>query len=308
MTGIKTFTLVFSLFVAGLAIASLLTHVNDSATKEVATLADSDSPDYQKVICLSPSIVEIVFALEAQDRIVAVSGFCTYPPAAQSFPQVGSYLNPNFERILAFQPDLIIYQGKFDKMTQFCQTSSLPSLNVKLDVIQDAFTSIQQIGGMLGRSHQAQSLCDQIRLDLQSVREAVKDRKPVPVFISMWRSSDSFTNLATVSPRTFIHELVEIAGGRNIFSDTQARYPSISKESLLKRRPEAIIEIQPEAKNNEANRQAIIQSWEMFSSLPAVQNQRIYVLADSYLFIPGPRFAIAARQLAKRLHPEAFDD
>lgn len=312
MTGIKTFAIIFGLFIAGLLAASLLNRINDPATKDAAITTDlpanSETPKYERIICLSPSITEIVFALEAQEAIVAVSGFCNYPPAAQSFPQVGSYLNPNFERILAFKPDLIIYQGKFEKMTQFCQTSSLPCLNVKLDIIQDAFDSIGQIGDMLGRSSQAQSLCVQIRSELQRIRDTVKDRKPVPVFISMWRTPDSFTNLATVSSKTFIHELVEIAGGRNIFSDTQTRYPSVSKESLLKRRPEAIIEIQPEAKNNVANRKAITQSWKTFPSLPAVQDQKIHVMADSYLFIPGPRFALAARQLAERLHPEAFDD
>jgi iron complex transport system substrate-binding protein len=302
LSGTKTVIVMLVLLAVGLGLALMFSRFDTPVAKQ------AEPERYRRVICLAPSIAEIVFALGAQDRIVAVSGFCDYPPEAKTIPEVGSYLNPNFERILALKPDLIIYQGKFKKMAQFCQANALTHLNVKQHVIEDTYVAIQHIGDKLDRSLEARAMCEAIRSELTNIHNAVKTDKPVPVFVSMFRTSDSFTNLATIGPDTFINELIEIAGGRNIFDDVTSRYPKVSKESLLKRHPQAIFEIQSISNNTPEYREKIIKSWDRFSSIPAVRNQNIHFLANGVLTIPGPRLAQAARLLAERLHPEAFGD
>lgn len=307
----RTILFVSVLFILGLLLAVGISKFDlrhgsdqiDAPTENIAPAAVA-----QRIICLSPAITEIVFALDAVDHIIATSGFCRYPPEAVSYPQVGSYINPNFERIVSLQPDLIIYQGKFEKMARFCLIRTIPALNVKLDTVDDIYQTIRQIGSQLDRNRKADNLCHNIQSDIKQIQERLSGKETVPVFISMFRQPDALVNLATVGPDTVISSLIETAGGRNIFHDVTTLYPTISKESLIKRRPQVIIEIQSPDFVADHTPDELIDSWRMLADLPAVQNRRVFVVTDSSLFTHGPRIAQATRILAELIHPEAFDD
>ena len=118
----------------------------------------------------------------------------------------------------------------------------------------------------------------------------------------------SFTSLTTVGPNGFLAELLEIAGGENIFDDVDQLYPQISKESLLKREPQIIIEAVPREKFSPETIQEMRDDWLTFWDVPAVREGRVYFVPEELLFIPGPRIHEAGLVLAKLIHPEAFDE
>ena len=112
----------------------------------------------------------------------------------------------------------------------------------------------------------------------------------------------SMANLYTVGGKSFLSELLEIAGGKNIFADVDQPYPEASKESLIKREPDVILEMRPGERISHNKRNEIAAEWNVFDGVPAVSNHRIYVLTEDFLLVPGPRIVNTARTIAQILH------
>jgi iron complex transport system substrate-binding protein len=300
MNRLKTTVVALTLFLMGCLLAWVL---EDPAATETAVTSPANH-----IICLSPSIVEIVYALKQDHRIVGISDYCVHPPEAKSKPLVGGYINPNFERILALKPDLIIFQGKHERIDAFCHRKGIPWLQLKMDNFETTFHAIERIGERLGCVEQASTLKNKIEQECDQVKTAVSGRERPRVFLSLFREAGSLVSLTTVGPKTFLHELLEIAGGENIFSDVKQLYPEISKESLLKRKPDIIIEVRPVAQVSAERRSPLTDDWLQLSGLPAVSKQRIYTVRSEDVLFQGPRMGQTALQMARLMFPEAFDE
>ena len=262
----------------------------------------------ERIICASPAVAEIVFALGCGDRVVAVSDFCNYPAEAKKKMRIGGFINPNYERIIAVNPDVIIYQGRHEKIASFCSQYNIATIALQVSNVETIFNDIKLLGDRLGRLEKANQLCSDIKKTLGKIKTTVVDADRPTVFLSLGRAAGSTDSLSTAGANTFLSELIEIAGGRNIFSDVTLAYPKISKESLIKRQPEIIIEPRFTNDLTEQFRDRLLADWQQLSLLPAVKNRRIYFPTDNALLIPGPRMAHAAELLAKLIHPELFNE
>jgi iron complex transport system substrate-binding protein len=127
------------------------------------------------------------------------------------------------------------------------------------------------------------------------------------VFVCLGREPGGMTSLYTAGGQSFVSEILQIAGGDNIFQDVTQPYPEASKESLIKRAPDVIIEMRPGENISDLRRRQILSEWAILRGGPAVSNRRVYVLTQNFLLIPGPRVAAATRILAHTLHPEIQD-
>ena len=296
------------LFVTGVLLAALINHLTepDPQNSYPETLLSALPANPQRIICMTPSVTETVFALECGDRIIGVSDFCDYPAEAAAIEKLGGFINPNLERLLALGPDLIIAQGKSERIIEFCQRENVPFLQVQMRSIESVFHDINQIAAALGSPAQAQKLTRQIQdsLDKTAARTASLDRPRV--FLSLYRTGGSLTGITTVGGTTFLSELIEIAGGENIFADLPKEYPQISKESLLKRQPDIVIEPYQHDTLNENQKIQRLAEWQALGSIPATQNNRIYFIHESTILKPGPRLAQIAEDFARLIHPEAF--
>ena len=260
----------------------------------------------RRIICMTPSVTETVFALECGDRIIGVSDFCDYPAEAANLEKLGGFINPNLERLLALSPDLIIAQGKSERIIEFCQRENVPFLQVQMSNIESVFHDINQIATALGCPAQAQKLTHQIQDSLDKISSLTATLDRPRVFLSLYRTGGSLTGITTVGGNTFLSELIDIAGGANIFADLQKEYPQISKESLLKRQPDIVIEPYQHDTLNENQIQQRLAEWQELGAIPATQNNRIYFIHESTILKPGPRLAQIADYLARLIHPEAF--
>jgi len=259
----------------------------------------------QRIIATAPSTVETLFALGASDRVVGVGDWCTYPPEAGGKPRIGGEHNPNFERILALQPDLVIAQGRAEKLDAFCRRNGIGILHVNTDRLATLKSGLREIGRAIGMAPAAERLLARIELDLAAVAYRVAGRPRPKVFLCMSHRAGSLRGLSSASGATLLGQLLTIAGGANIFAEVERHYPPISKEALLQRAPEVILELHPgEALSDEA-RQQLLSDWQAMASLPAVRHERIHILTDDDLMIPGPRVPRVAERLAKLLHPSA---
>jgi len=279
----------------------------NAPAKNGATAESRDTEKVARIICASPGVTEIVFGLDAGRRVVGVSDFSIHPPEARRLPRIGGLYNPNRERITMLRPNLIITQGKHESLTRFCRERNIPLLSVPLDTLTDLYAAIRTIGRKLAAEQRAEGLIQELGRELDMIRDRVADRKPRKVFLVLGHTPGDLTGLMTAGPGSFLHEILEIAGGENIFADTVGLYPQISKEALAVRQPEIILEVFPDG-ISEGNRDLMRSDWERLPMLPAVRRDRVHYLTDDFLLIPGLRLGRIARRFAGIFHPDAFGE
>jgi iron complex transport system substrate-binding protein len=252
-------------------------------------------------------VTEIVFALSCGHRVVGVSDYATYPPEAKEKSRIGGWINPNRERLLVLKPGIIVSQGKHETLAAFAAEYDIPFLTLDLDTLADINTAIASLATALNVEHRGVELTNRIRNALASVRKRVQNADPKRVLLLFGRMPGDLTGLSTVGPGTFIDEMIGIAGGVNIYGDAKGVYPQVSKESLLIRKPQVILEVNPGGLP-EKNIERLRADWEQLADIPAVRDNRVVYLSEDYLLIPGPRVGLAAARLAEAIHPEFFHE
>ncbi len=287
------------LFVLGLAVA-LAVHW---ATGRPAPQARGGVP--HRIIALAPSHVELLFALGVGDRVVGVGDFCTHPPEAASRPRCGGTFDPNFEQMLALRPDLVLVQGEAEKADAFCQRYGIGVLHVSIENLESLEDGIQSIGHQVRCRNEAAALLGAIQKDLQAVKRRVAGRERPKVFLCLGRQAGSLRSLFSAGGPTFLTEMLRCAGGESVLADVGIRYPTVSKEDLVARKPDVILEIHAGATLSDTARRQLVADWAALPSLPAVRDGRIHVLTDGFLLLPGPRVARVAERFAQVLHPDA---
>ncbi len=259
----------------------------------------------RRIICAAPSVTEMVFALGIGGKVVGVSDFSTHPPAARTIPRIGGLIDPNREKITALQPDLLIIQGQNESLARFCEEHGIQFLSIEINTLEDIWAAIHTIGQTLRTEDKAISLVQNIKDDLQAIKDRIHNRPPKKVFLTLGHTPGDLTGLMTTGPGTFMHELVSVAGGTNIFADASGLYPQISKESLVKRQPDVIIEAIPGGVPEERLK-LLKKDWLQLPMLPAVKSGNIHYLTEDFLLIPSVRIAQTVRRFAEIFHPEAF--
>ncbi|MBN1845616.1 MAG: ABC transporter substrate-binding protein [Sedimentisphaerales bacterium] len=283
------------------------TGASDPADDTFDALSPSDKPgrSFRRIVCMTPSVTESVFALGAADRVVGVTDFCLYPPEARRLVKVGGFFNPNYEQLLQLRPDLVITQGRSEKLTAFCRRYDIALLHVRMDSLAAIYTDLLRMGEMLDCPVPAVRLCQKLVDQLEAVRIRLAGRQTRRIFFCTFRVQDGLSGLHTLGPSsTFLQELIEIAGGRNIFVDAPTGSVRISPEALLQRQPEVIIEPHPGEAATPDRQARWREPWQDFASIPAVRQGRLYFPTEDFLLIPGPRIGQTAERLAEMIHPE----
>ena len=259
----------------------------------------------QRIICATPGVAEIVFSLGLGDRVVGVSQFSTYPPEVKTKAVIGGLIDPNKERILSLQPDLFLTQGKHPVMSAFCREHGIEFLSVEIEKLAHIPRAVLILGRELNARKAAEHLAESISAGIRSIEERIRERPKRRVFLSLGHTPGDLTSIMTTGNNTFLNELLVLSGGENIFADAHGKYPQISKEVLVIRQPDIIIEIGglPSDKVN-----LLKNDWEKLNILDAVKSGNIHFLTEDYLLIPGVRVAKTAERLARLIHPEVFDE
>ena len=200
-----------------------------------------------RIISTSPAITEILFALGAGDRVVGVTDFCSYPEKACLLPSIGGPLNPSTETWLTLKPDLIIIQEDSEIIQKSAKIFRIPSLTVSFSNLRNILTSIHIIADSLQVSEAGHQLTEKIKIRINDYRSRLKELKPRQVLMLLSDTNDPSRDLYAVGRGTFLNELLTIAGGENVLPDTMAKYPKISKEYIIAKSPEIIIEVGPKS-------------------------------------------------------------
>ncbi len=260
----------------------------------------------QRVISTSPAITEILFALGAGERVVGVTDYCSFPKKACLLPSIGGPLNPSTETWIALKPDLIIVQEDSVVINKHATILKIPILKVSVNNLENILKSIQAIANTMQVSKRGHQLVNKINAEIEQYRTRLRKLKPRQVLMLLSDTNDPSRDLYAVGRDTFLNELLSIAGGENILPDTMATYPKISKEFIIAKSPEIIIEIGP--KSN-LSRDGILDRkkiWGKYPTLNAVKNNRLYFIGADYILIPGPRLINILDDLTRNIHPNIF--
>lgn len=270
----------------------------------LAGCADAPQP-HGGLVVMGPHITETVFALGLGARVTAVDDYSDFPPEVAALPRVGGYLDPDLERITLIKPELLLLAGHYPKVMDFAGPRGLPTLVVHMDSFATIDAGITMIGQRLGCPVEAERLRASISSEIDAVRAAVRDKPRPKVLIITGRAEHNLDDLHTAGAISFLSEMVDAAGGDNIFLDTQDAYFEASKETVVVRMPEVVLEFHAGEDLAPEERAAFITDWAALTPLPAVQNGRIHLITESHALRPGPRIAEVVRLIARLLHPEA---
>lgn len=260
----------------------------------------------KRIVSTSPAITEVLYALGLGDRVVGVTSFCHYPPEAAKKTKIGDYMRPNLEVIVGLKPDLVILE------TTGVRSSirlGVPALEVENGTIASIYESIRHIGNAAGVPDRAAALTAHIRNELNTIRARTSKLPRRRTIFIAGRTPGRIEDIIAAGRSSHVTELIEIAGGANMFSDAVATYSKVSLEGLIARNPEVVIDMGEMAQTagvTDAQKQAVVRLWAArMPQLAAVKQKRVYAVASDVYVVPGPRIVEAARAFARMIHPEA---
>ncbi len=255
-----------------------------------------------RIISLVPAATEMLFAIGAGPRVVAVSSFDHYPPAVEKLPRVGALLDPDVERIIALRPDLVVlFEGQLELRDKLAQ-AGIDVFPYPRPTLADIMRSLRSLGRRAGAEEQASREANAIEWQLDAVRERVKDSPAPRTLLVIGREPGTLRNIYVSGGFGFLSDVLTIAGGANVFGNLQRENLQVTTEAMLAARPDVIVEVVASRPWSAADIEREMHVWDTLASVPAVRNHRVYLLVGDEFVTPGPRIVEAAKKLADVLH------
>ena len=258
-----------------------------------------------RIVSLVPALTEMLFAIGAGPQVAGVGSFDQFPPDVAKLPRLGALLDPDTERILSLRPTLVaIYGSQTDLQAQLTR-AGIRAYVYRHGGIETIYRTMRELGSATSRESQADRLVRDLRSRVDAVRARVRGRAKPKVLLVIGRQPGTLREIYVSGGVGFLHEMLEIAGGRNAFADVARESAQPSQETILARAPDLVVEVHAEGMFKTSSVDKEKAAWAPLSSLPAVRNNRVHVLVGQYLVVPGPRFAEAVETLARTIHPDA---
>lgn len=273
-----------------------------------SALRVQDDTDVRRIVSIVPAVTEMLFAMGAGSRVIGVSSFVRHPPAVERLARVGGLVDPDVERILALHPDLVVVYDTQTDLREQLDRASVPMYVFRHGGLGAVTSTIRSLGTRIDVGREADRLASALERRLADVASRV-ERQPRPRTLLVFdREPASLRGIFASGGTGFLHDMLETAGGINLFADVNRESVQVNTETLLARAPEVIVEFRY---NSALTGDAIAReeaSWNRLSTLPAVRNGRVHLLEGDAFVVPGPRIVDATERLARALHPDAFDE
>lgn len=286
----RTLSLIIALILALAAGASAQIEATDMLGRSISLEAPAS-----RVVALSAAECEILFALGAGEALVGRGEYCDYPEEALAAPSLGSGGNTNIEEILALKPDVVLMNSMAQPLEQVeaIEKAGAPVFATEAIDISGVYAAIAGIGAVTGRDEQALALTDDMKAAFDALREVIPSEGPQKTVY--FEISPLEYGLWTAGKGTFMHELSEMLGLRNIFDDVDG-WAEISQEQVIARNPDLIVTVTmyfgegPRPEEEIAARAG----WD---GIGAVKGARILTADNNAMTRPGPRLTEAAQSL-----------
>jgi iron complex transport system substrate-binding protein len=277
-----------------------------SAAAQTTRPLDAVRRGPQRIVSLVPAVTEMIFAIGDGSRVAAVSNYDHFPAEVTKLPQVGGLLDPSVERILAITPDLVIVYATQKELIQRLDRAGIPYFNYQHKALPDILTTIRAIGERIGSADRANRVASEMQRSLDEIRAKTASVAHPATLLVFERDPASLRNVYASGGYGFLHDMLEIAGGRNVFTHVKQQAVQASTEMLIASRPDVIVELLYGNSLKNADIAQELRAWDALASVPAVRTHRISALTGDEFVVPGPRVVDATRKLARTLHPDLF--
>jgi ABC-type Fe3+-hydroxamate transport system substrate-binding protein len=280
--------------------ASLLTACRRAERRDAGALRDdfgaavSVDAAPRRIVSLNPTTTEVLFAIGAGSRLVGRSMYDAFPRSALVVPNLGAALRPNVEAIIGAKPDLVVLYASQDNRAAAdrLRQAGIATVALRIDSIAQFERDTRLLGRLTGDSARANTVVDSVRATLDRVRAATQSLARPSVFFHTWDRP-----LITIGGGSFLNELVDIAGGRNVYGDLAGPSGIVTVEDVVRRNPDYVLASPITA--------ASLRADPRWQALPAVRAGHVLVFDTTIVGRPSVTLGAAARSLADLLHPGA---
>ena len=250
--------------------------------------------DPARIVSLNPTTTDLLFAIGAGPRVVGRTHWDSWSDSVREVADLGPGLRPNIEAVLGARPDLVVLYASADNAAAARQlrAAGVDVISLKVDRLADFRRATLLLGTATGETGRARSVVDSVTRTLERVRDATRDLPHPTVFWHIWDAP-----IITIGRGSYMNELVEIAGGRNVYGDVAAPSPTVSIEDVIRRDPDVIIAGPLGA--------AHLRESATWRTVGAVRRGRIVVVDTMLVGRPSARLGEAAAAIAQLLHPDA---
>ncbi len=247
----------------------------------------------RRIISLAPHITELLFAAGAGSAVVGTVSYSDYPPEAARLANVGNYESLNLEAILALQPDLVVAWKSGNSHAQIEQLSrlGLPVFYSEPRRLEDIASNLKRLGHLAASEKSANAAAARFSERSRQLKARYSRAKPVRVFYQIWHRP-----LMTVNGKHLISQVINLCGGRNVFSGLATLAPTVSLEAVLSANPDAII-----ASGMAAQQPEWLDQWRKWPQLAAVKNRQLYFIPPDLIQRHTPRVLEGAEMMCKQL-------
>ena len=255
----------------------------------------SRSPE--RVVSLAANITEVIYAIGAEKRLAAVSHDSDFPAPANSKPYVITYPSFDLPSVAGHSPDLVLASTEFhdNRIAEYFDRYKIPLHFQDYKKLKDIFDGIRTIGRMLSAETKANHLADSLAAITKSISDSTKGQIQYPT--AMILGIDPIT---VVGSGSFLNDVIEKAGGKNVFEAFPGKYPTITPEEFVKLAPEYVLVL---SRNDKAWNDLVAVHPEMHTNIPAAEKNHIFQVEPEVLVRPGPRVVEGLKTVTRILHP-----
>jgi iron complex transport system substrate-binding protein len=260
----------------------------------------------RRIVSLVPATTEMLFAMGAGARLAGVSTYDRFPPDVARLPRVGGLLDPDVERVLSLKPDLVIVYDTQTDLKRQLERAQVPIFPYVHRGLADITETLRALGVRIGAKAGAEAAATRIEQQLRAISRRVTGRPRPKTLLVFGREQGALRHVTASGGYGFLHDVLEVAGGDDVLNDLRKQSVDMSAEMILLRAPEVIIELHygDSVKPEIFDAERLV--WNALASVPAVKNNRVYLLDGLEFVVPGPRIVLAAERFARTLHPEVF--
>ncbi len=251
----------------------------------------------ERVVTLSPSINEIVFALGVGKDVVANTNYCDFPEESKAILKIGGYNNISLEKILETKPTVVIGQDYDEKLNSNLKALGIKTLIYKTNTISSIKNTINELGNFFDKKEKAKELISNIDNALTSVNSIVENKK-ILIVISPKKSLSN--QIYITGNFLYFEDIIKQSGNKNAYSSTNPAQPVVNTEKVIGMNPDIIVLLTPFLDGKKQEQQEIINAWKQLP-INAAKDDNIYTVDKLYAGIPSQRVEFFIKDFKKIL-------
>lgn len=239
----------------------------------------------ERVVTLSPSVNELVYALGNGKNVVANTKFCDYPKESKEVAKIGGYSSISLEKILSAKPTLVISQGYDDNLVNNLKALNIKTLVYKTNTISDIKTTILSLGDVFNKKEKALEIVENIDNSLASLSDVIKDKK---ILIVISPRKDLSNQIYVTGNFLYFEDIIKASNNKNAYNSKSSMQPVINAEKVIAMNPDIIILLGAFFEGKPKELEAVKNAWREMP-INASKNDNIYVIDKEYAGIPSDR-------------------